>query len=154
LKESLDDTVIITDMSIPKGYKFPKQLSLASADEVLKWISFVETSSPVLNEIDKFEKEFGTLSIMLEKKDELSQLQQKHVQIKVDIVQLKLDVIEDVGSATIKLESMKGLYKELLGTLDPLEKLFGSSLDFECVNKDGEIKSAKALIEGKSHLLI
>jgi len=91
---------------------------------------------------------------MLEKKDELSQLQQKHVQIKVDIVQLKLDVIEDVGSATIKLESMKGLYKELLGTLDPLEKLFGSSLDFECVNKDGEIKSAKALIEGKSHLLI
>jgi len=46
-KESLDDTVVITDMSIPKGYKFYKQLSLASAEEVLKWISFVETSSRV-----------------------------------------------------------------------------------------------------------
>jgi len=153
-KESLDDTVVITDMSIPKGYKFYKQLSLASADEVLKWISFVETSSPILNDIDKFEIDFGALSIMLEKKDELSLLQQKHVQAKADIVQLKLDVIEDVGSATLKFESLKGLHKELLGTLDPLEKLFGSPLDFECVNKDGEKKSAKALLEGKSHLLI
>mmetsp|Transcript_56824 Transcript_56824/g.47945 ORF Transcript_56824/g.47945 Transcript_56824/m.47945 type:complete len:142 (-) Transcript_56824:370-795(-) len=141
-------------MSIPKGYKFPKQLSLASANEVLKWISFVETNSPVLNEIDKLEKDFGALSIILEKKDEPSQLQQKHIQAKKDIVQLKLDVIEDIGSATNKLESLKDLYKELLGTLGPLEKLFGSSLDFECVNKDGEKKSAKALMEGKSHLLI
>jgi len=127
---------------------------VASADEVLKWISFVETNSPVLNEIEKFEKDFGALSIMLENKNKLSEFQQKHVQTKADIVQLKLDVIEDISSATLKLSSLKGLYKELLATLDPLENLFGSALDFECLNKDGEIKSVKALLEGKSHLLI
>jgi len=108
-QESLDDTVVITDLSIPKGYKFHKQLSATNVDEVLKWISFVETSAPVLNDIEKFEKDFGALSIMLGKKNELSELQQKHEQTKSDIVQLKLDVFEDISSATLKLESLKGL---------------------------------------------
>lgn len=42
----------------------------------------------------------------------------------------------------------------MLATLDPLEKLFGSPEEFECVNKAGETKSIKELLSGKSHLLL
>lgn len=41
-----------------------------------------------------------------------------------------------------------------MDTLDPLEKLFDSSEAFECVNKDGETKTIKELLEGKSHVLL
>jgi len=41
-----------------------------------------------------------------------------------------------------------------MDTLDPMEKLFGSSEEFECVNKDGQTKTIKELLEGKSHVLL
>jgi len=37
---------------------------------------------------------------------------------------------------------------------NPLELLFGTALDFECVNRKGEKKSISSLIEGKSHVLL
>jgi len=43
---------------------------------------------------------------------------------------------------------------ELRGTLEPMELLFGTPTDFECINNLGETKNISSLLEGRSHVLL
>merc|ERR1711998_321541 len=84
IKQALNDKVIITDMSIPKGYKMPKNLSESTKDEVLFWINNIEKNAEIFNNVDKFEKELEQLVSILEKKASLTPQQESHVLIQAD----------------------------------------------------------------------
>lgn len=153
-KKTLNDTVIITDMSIPKGYKMPKPLSESTKDEVLVWVDIIEQNAELFSKVDKFEKELDQLVGIFEKKTSLTAQQESHVQLKADLAALKANMLKDISAVPEELSRLQGNFNELKGTLTSMELLFGTPADFECVNSAGETKSISALLAGRTHLLI
>lgn len=153
-KQTLNDTVIITDMSIPKGYKMPKALSESTKDEVLLWVNNIEQNAEIFNSVDKFEKELKQLVGIFEKKASLTSQQESHVQLKADLDSLKSNMLSEISAVPEKLRGLQDKCGELRKTLTTMEVLFGTPVDFECVNNAGETKSISDLLGGRSHLLI
>lgn len=141
-------------MSIPKGYKYNKKLSEATEADVLKWADFTVTNSALMTEVDGFGKELDKLVKMFETKCNLSELQASHVQVKEEFQDLKNNIADNIDTIPARLKDLKSKYEGLLDTLEPVEKLFGTTEEFECVNKAGETKTISQLLAGKSHLLL
>lgn len=153
-KQPLNDKVIITDMSMPKGYKMPKNLSESTKDEVLLWINSIEQNAEIFNSVDKFEKDLEQLVSIFEKKASLTPQQESHVQIKADLASLKANMLAEISAVPGKLSELQNKCSELKKTLTTMELLFGTAVDFECVNNTGETKKISDLLGDRSHLLI
>jgi len=107
-----------------------------------------------MREIESFGDSLAKLNKMFDAKCNLSELQSTHLQVKSEFQEFKENILDDIDTVPARLGEIKAKYLGLMETLDPLERLFGSCEEFECVNKDGETKSIKKLLEGKSHLLL
>lgn len=114
----------------------------------------IAQNAEVFNNVDKFEKDLGQLVSIFEKKASLTAQQETHVQLKADLAGLKTNMLADISSVPEKLRELQKKYSELKGTLTPMELLFGTPTDFECVNQAGETKSISSLLEGRSHVLL
>lgn len=104
--------------------------------------------------MDAFEKEVEQLVKLFKSRDDLTPQQSSHVELSENLASLKQSMSEDATTAPAKLADLKTQLLDLRNTLNPRELMFGTPLDFECVNNNGETKSISALLEGKSHLLI
>jgi len=91
---------------------------------------------------------------IFEKKANLTAHQESHIQLKTELADLKTIMIADISSVPEKLLKLQDKCNKLKGTLNPMELIFGTPTDFECVNSEGESKSISSLLEGKSHVLI
>lgn len=47
------DSIIITDLSISKGYKCPKKLSEANIDEIKYWVDSINIHADLLSDVDQ-----------------------------------------------------------------------------------------------------
>lgn len=104
--------------------------------------------------MNEFEKNFNNLHELLKAKSSLTDEQKQVDDVSNKLCSLKLKINDEPQNAEGVLKELKDQYSVLINTLEPLEKIFGSNKDFKCVNKSGESKSIKQLIEGKSHLLL
>lgn len=107
-----------------------------------------------MSEVDLLGENLDKLNKMIDAKCNLSELQSTNVQLQSEFQDLKKNMLEDIDTLPARLIKIKFKYLELIETIDPLEKLFGSFEDFECINKYGETKTIKNLLEGKTHLLL
>jgi len=60
----------------------------------------------------------------------------------------------EVFELSTKLEKVEVKVAEMLEMLDPLEKMFGTSINFEVINKNRELKTINEAIKDKSHVYI
>lgn len=60
----------------------------------------------------------------------------------------------EVFELATKLEKIEEIVGVMSESLDPLQKMFGTSINFEVVNKSREIKTINEAIKDKSHVLI
>jgi len=150
----LEDQIVLTDMTLPKGYKYSQPLSAASEADVLKWAEFTLANAALMNEVDAFGAELDKLAKLLAAKSTLTELQATHVQVQDEFRELQQTMADGIDSAPARLEALRAKYEALLDTLAPVEKLFGTAEDFECVNKAGETRPVSQLLAGKTHLLL
>lgn len=138
----------------PKGMLYPKPLSTASEVDITTWLNILESNGADIDAVDELYDEISNLCKIFEKKTDLSAAQATHVELKKEAEALKQNVLEDIAAVPTKTAALRSQLDSLYTTLEPLELMFGSSEDFECVNKAGETKSVKDILTGKSHVLI
>lgn len=122
--------------------------------DVLNWVDFIVNNAALMNEVDDFSLELDKLNKMFEAKCTLTELQATHLQLNDDFTELKKNLFDKIDTFPARLGEIKVSYQGLMDTLDPLEKLFGSSEEFECINKDGKIKTIQEVLAGKTHILL
>lgn len=138
----------------PKGFVFPKPVSTASEADITQWLGILESNGADIDAVDELCDDITKLCKLFEKKTDLSAAQATHTDLKKEAEALKANVLDDIAAVPTKTAALRSKYDSLHTTLEPMELLFGSNEDFECVNKAGETKCVKDLIANKSHLLI
>lgn len=97
----------MTDMSVPKGWKYSKKLSEATEADVLQWIEFTEQNAPLVAEVEGFGQELDKLCKMFTAKTTLTELQATHVEVKDEFTALKTNMAADIAAVPGKLSDVK-----------------------------------------------
>lgn len=105
-----DDQIVLTDMTIPKGYMYSKKLSEATEADILKWIDFTVNNAALMKEVDGFGLDLDKLNKMFAVKANLSELQGTHVQVMAEFQELKKNMLEDIDSVPTRLAGIKAKY--------------------------------------------
>lgn len=69
-EEQLDDQLILTDMSIPKGYLYHNKLSDTNNDMIMSFINSILNYDKELKQIDSIKSDLDKLKGMFENKSE------------------------------------------------------------------------------------
>lgn len=153
IKKELNDQLLITDMSLPKGYLYPKNLSESNADQIKKFISVITENQDELKKIDQLSTSINNLKPLFSEKSEEDKQMMDTLSNKLEKLNSEVNLGELEG-LNDKLAELTIDYEALNQKLETCDKMFGSSKNFEVVNKSGERKLINDVIKDKTHILI
>lgn len=91
----------------PKGAVYPKPVSTATKEEIIKWLDILESNGSDIDAVDELCDEISKLSKMFEKKANLSAVQATHADLKLEAETLKKNVLTDIAAVPAKTAALR-----------------------------------------------